>query len=255
MENNTLHDEGLEEFVSVLMHLVEGLHRTFPDCVMTQVYLNAVRDDVWPNEAKAVETVNSFAAHCTPDVLDAIHTRNAEFLFTRANVPVFQHLQMHDKWTSPKLSDNARGIIWDMMDDLVRLARQCTTGEEQPSHRHPTQPAGGSAELPPAMTGLMASLQQQVENPDFVDEKTGMPDFSKITASVASFMQSIPEKDVDQMEQAVLQNPMLLIQQLSGGDPDYAQFMSGVLEQIPHMDPNQDPTILFQHAMQQAQQS
>lgn len=177
--------------------LLKQLQTMFPECISTALLCEKLAND---NTAQgASDLVAKWQNYMgTPETIAAIRAKDVAKVLENNN-PIMSMLQIKSKFNDPRLSENSRKVLWQFIEKLNDLALE--TASKALDIKLPPPPSPSSS--------LSLSLSEPSEPSDIAipAEMAPLIDLAK------SFMQKIPEEDLEQMygsiatiSQSVLKN-------------------------------------------------
>lgn len=184
-------------FMYYMRSLLKQLQTMFPECISTALLCEKLAND---NTAQgASDLVAKWQNYMgTPETIAAIRAKDVAKVLENNN-PIMSMLQIKSKFNDPRLSENSRKVLWQFIEKLNDLALE--TASKALDIKLPPPPSPSSS--------LSLSLSEPSEPSDIAipAEMAPLIDLAK------SFMQKIPEEDLEQMygsiatiSQSVLKN-------------------------------------------------
>lgn len=189
-------------FMYYMRSLLKQLQTMFPECISTALLCEKLAND---NTAQgASDLVVKWQGYMgTPETIAAIRAKDVAKVLENNN-PIMSMLQIKSKYNDPRLSENSRKVLWQFIEKLNDLALDANN-----DIRLPPPPQGPMGHLGPQGPQGPLSLSLAPEPSDIAipAEMAPLIDLAK------SFMQKIPEEDLEQMygsiatiSQSVLKN-------------------------------------------------
>jgi hypothetical protein len=189
-------------FMYYMRSLLKQLQTMFPECISTALLCEKLAND---NTAQgAGDLVAKWQNYMgTPETIAAIRAKDVAKVLENNN-PIMSMLQIKSKFNDPRLSENSRKVLWQFIEKLNDLALE--TASKALDIRLPPPPSSSSSSSSQAM---LLSTSEPLEPSDIAipAEMAPLIDLAK------SFMQKIPEEDLEQMygsiatiSQSVLKN-------------------------------------------------
>jgi hypothetical protein len=162
-------------FMYYMKSLLRQLQIMFPECITTAVLSEKLAADSTDSGCRdLVEKWQEYMG--TPETREAIRAKDVVTVLENKN-PIMSLLQIKAKYNDSRLSEKSRGVLWQFIEKLDTLAA-------------PELAITAEIKLPPPPQSLA---------PEF----SIPPEMSPLIEMAKSFIQKIPEDDLDQMYSSI----------------------------------------------------
>lgn len=194
-------EERNAHFMYYMRSLLKQLQTMFPECISTALLCEKLSNDNSVDGARdlVVKWQNYMG---TPETIAAIRAKDVAKVLENNN-PIMNMLQIKSKFSDKRLSENSRRVLWQFIEKLNDLA---ITGADalgiaaSVDIHLPPPPHGFAPGQPPPLAATSAVVRELSLPPSSSPSDLNIPaEMAPLIDLAKSFMQKIPEEDLEQM--------------------------------------------------------